>query len=193
MDVADAIARCLAGDASAYAAVVAAHGDTLVGVLRSLVGNVEDARDLAQETFVRAYRNLHRYDARRPFRPWLFRIGRNLAFNHLKARKRRPEGRLDDRGHETLAFLSSDALETGSAETNSPHRAVVQGEARSAIERVLAQLRPAYREVLVLRDMARLEYEESATTLEVPVGTVKTWLNRAKAQFRSLGEGIEVP
>ena len=188
MQDAEAIALCLAGDASAYAALVAAHGDVLVGVLRSLLGNLEDARDLAQETFVRAYQNLHRYDRGRPFRPWLLRIGRNLALNQLTARRRRPEGRLDDRGQDVL-----DALPGGGAETNSPHHAVVQDEARTAIEGVLAQLRPEYRDVLILRYMARLEYEEIAATLEVPVGTVKTWLNRAKAQFRALGEGIEVP
>jgi RNA polymerase sigma-70 factor (ECF subfamily) len=188
MQDADAIARCLAGDASAYAALVAAHGDVLVGVLRALLGSLEDARDVAQETFVRAYQNLHRYDPACPFRPWLLRIGRNLALNQLIARRRRPEGRLHDRGDEVLEGLAD-----GSVETSSPHLAVVRDEARTAVEAVLAQLRPEYRDVLVLRYMARLEYEEIADALEVPVGTVKTWLHRAKAQFRALGERIEVP
>jgi len=182
--VADSIARCLAGDKAAYRHVVTAYGDQLVGVLRPLLGSLEDARDVAQETFVRAYVNLQRYDRSRPFRPWLFRIGRNLAYNHLNARRRRPEGQLHDRGATVLGGLES--------ETKSPMHAVVEGERRTAIDEVLALMRPQYREVLVLRYMAKLEYEQIATTMDVPVGTVKTWLNRAKSRFRELARGKEI-
>jgi RNA polymerase sigma-70 factor (ECF subfamily) len=184
MQVADAIARCLAGDKAAYQGVVAAHADQLVAILRPLVGSIDDARDLAQEAFVRAYVNLHRYDARRPFKPWLFRIARNLAYNHLSARKRRPEGRLDAHGETALGAMKS--------ETRSPMVAVLEGERREAVEQVLSEMRPQYREVLVLRYMGRLEYEQIAETMGIPVGTVKTWLNRAKARFRDLARGGEI-
>lgn len=178
MEDADAIARCLAGDKAAYQRIVAAHADPLVGILKTIVGNVEDARDLAQETFVRAYRNLHTYDASRPFKPWLYRIGKNLAFNHLSAKKARPEGRLHGRGEEVLGDLQS--------EERSPMAGLLEDERRAAVDAVLAQMRPQYREVLVLRFMGRLEYEQIAETMEIPVGTVKTWLNRAKERFRQL-------
>jgi len=184
MQVADAVERCLNGDRAAYEQVVVAHGEQLVGVLLRLLGNVEDARDVAQEAFVRAYQNLHRYDRRRPFKPWLFQIARNLAHNHLKARGRRPEGKLLGDGENALCTVPS--------ETSSPVQAVLADERRAAVDRVLGRLRPEYREVLVLRYVGRLEYEEIAAALRIPVGTVKTWLNRAKGQFRKLADGTEI-
>jgi len=179
MTVVDAIDRCLAGDRAAYEELVLAHGDELVGILRAMLGNLDDARDVAQEAFVRAYSSLHRFDTRRPFRPWLFRIGRNLAINHLKARARRAES-------QTLREIEL------TSETKSPSANVLEGERRVAVERLLAQLRPQYRDVLVFGYMARLEYEQIATVMTIPVGTVKTWLNRAKASFRKLARGEEL-
>ncbi|MBW2453906.1 MAG: sigma-70 family RNA polymerase sigma factor [Deltaproteobacteria bacterium] len=183
MSEVDAIHRCLAGDRAAYAVVVRAHGDPLVGVLCRLVGNLDDARDLAQETFVRAYRKLHLYDQRRPFKPWLYRIGRNLALNHLTARRRRPEGQALATGEKVISAMAS--------ETKSPLAAVAAGERRAAIDRVLDRLRPQYREVLVLRYLAHLDYADIATTMDLPIGTVKTWLFRAKASFRVHAQGEE--
>ncbi|MCI0481002.1 MAG: hypothetical protein L0213_05385, partial [Candidatus Dadabacteria bacterium] len=95
MEIAQAIARCLSGDKTAYEAVVNAHADKLVAVLSKVMGNIDDARDIAQETFVRAYLHLDKYDTNRPFEPWLYRIARNLAYNHLKLKGRRAEGWLE--------------------------------------------------------------------------------------------------
>jgi RNA polymerase sigma-70 factor (ECF subfamily) len=184
MPLASAIERCVAGDRTAYAEVVAAHADGLVGLLRRLVGDLEDARDIAQETFVRAYQNLHRYDRRRPLKPWLFRIARNLAYNHLKARQRRAEARVAADGGRQLERLES--------ETPSPAAAVLQQERRSAVDQVLATMRPQFREVLLYRYMERLDYEEISAVMGIPTGTVKTWLFRAKEQFRARAAGREI-
>jgi RNA polymerase sigma-70 factor (ECF subfamily) len=184
MQLAHAIERCIAGDRSAYQQVVAAHADGVFGLLRRLLGDAEDARDIAQETFVRAYQNLHRFDRRRPLKPWLLRIARNLAYNHLKARQRRAEGRTAADGHERLDRIAADQP--------SPAAEVLQRERQSALDQVLATLRPEFREVLLYRYMERLDYEEIAEVMGVPVGTVKTWLFRAKSQFRERATGREI-
>ena len=184
MELVHAIDRCLAGDPSAYEVVVRAHADALTGLLRRLVGNAEDARELTQETFVRAFRNLHRFDRRRPLKPWLFRIGRNLAYNFLDARKRAP-------GLAGSDDAQADLINVPDAEP-SPASSVAAKEQRHAVDEVLRTLRPEFREVLVYRYLERMDHDEIAEVMGVPVGTVKTWLHRAKAQFRKHSEGREL-
>jgi RNA polymerase sigma-70 factor, ECF subfamily len=184
MDLGLAIERSTAGDRSAYAQVVVAHTRAVLGLLRRLLGNPEDARDVAQDTFVRAYRNLHRFDPARPLKPWLLRIARNLAYNHLKAQERQAGMRASQ-----AAATEPDRLPS---ETSSPLAAVLQVEQRSAVDQILGSMRPEFREVLVYRYMERLDYDEIALVMDIPVGTVKTWLFRAKEQFRKHAEGREV-
>lgn len=184
MGITQAIARCLAGDKAAYEEIVSAHADRLVCVLSKLVGNIEDARDIAQETFVRAYLYLDKYDFRRPFEPWLYRIARNLAYNHLKARSRRAEGSLEPDGDSRLNAMVS--------ETKSPEDGVLAHERVSEVDKVLMKMRTEFREVLMLRYMERMEYEEISAAMSIPIGTVKTWLNRAKEQFRKLADGSDI-
>ncbi len=184
MRVAEAIARCLHGDQAAYRVVVDTYADELVGFVARLVGNLEDGRDLGQEAFVRAYRNLHRYDPERPFKPWLFRLARNLAYSHLKATASRPDRRASP--------LIEEAISSPESETQSPARAVWRSERRHAVDAVLSEMRPQFREVLLLRYMHHMDYEELAAAMGVPLGTVKTWLHRAKRQFRGRSKGLGV-
>ena len=184
MNLTHAIERCLGGDKAAYEEVVASHSDKLVLTLCKLLGNIEDARDVAQDTFVKAYMNLHRFDTRRPFEPWLYRIARNQAYNLLKAKGRRPYGALDGSSEEWIIKLKS--------ETKSPLAGVLESETQKEIEKVLSGMRPEFREILALRYMERLDYEEISKKMRIPVGTVKTWLNRAKTQFRKNAEGRDL-
>lgn len=182
MGLSQAIGKCRAGDASAFAEVVAAHADRLTAMLYRLLGDIEDARDVAQETFIRAHANLHRYDPARPFEPWLYRIGRNLAYNQLEARGRRLEGRVErESGVAIEGVVGGDAPDLG----------VARSERRDRIDAVLAGMRAEYREVLSLRYMLHLEYGDIAARLRVPIGTVRTWLNRAKKEFREAVAGKE--
>ena len=184
MELTQAIERSMAGDRGAYEHVVVAHTQAVVGLLRRLLGNLEDAREVAQDTFVRAYQNLHRYDPHRPLKPWLLRIARNLAYNHLRAQQRHPGA----------ASLQPERTEPDrlASETPSPISVVLQDEQRSAVDLILGSLRPEFREVLVYRYMERLDYDEIALVMGIPVGTVKTWRFRAKEQFRRQAEGREI-
>ena len=176
MEYREAIAKCLAGDTTAYAVVVSAFADPLAALLRRLLGNEEDVRDVVQEAFIRAYVNLHRYDPDRPFEPWLYRIARNLAYNHLKSRGRRRE--------RSLHHEESRSQVEPEAPAAAPEDPLLRRERKDEVREVLRRLRPEYREVLTLRYLARLEYDAVAQRMGVPVGTVKTWLNRAKKAFR---------
>ena len=85
MDITRSIIKSQQGDKNAYSEVVSCYADRLVALLYKMLGNIEDARDIAQDTFIRAFLNLKRFDTSRPFEPWLYRIGRNLAYNHMKS------------------------------------------------------------------------------------------------------------
>jgi len=183
MPLAHAIDLCLAGDRSAFAVVVAAHAESVRGLLRRLLGSAADAEDVAQDAFVRAYENLHRFDRRRPLKPWLLRIARNLAYNHLAASTRRGE---------VVGEVGVRSETTAASEAASPASAVLEQEQRNAVDAVLVELRPEFREVLVYRYVERLDYEEIAAVMGVPIGTVKTWLFRAKEQFRERASGREI-
>ena len=91
-----------------------------------------------------------------------------------------------------MDITASGLVETLESETKSPVDGVLESERRSAIGEVLLKLRPEFREVLTLRYMERLEYEEIAARMTIPIGTVKTWLNRAKEQFRRSAEGSDI-
>src|SRR5512137_1054974 len=123
MQLDHAITQSIAGDRAAYEHVVVAHAEAVVGLLRRLLGNLEDARDVAQDTFVRAYLNLHRYDPGRPLKPWLLRIARNLAYNHIRAQQRSRAA-----GTGPAAETEPDRL---ASDTPSPASVVLQDEQRS--------------------------------------------------------------
>ena len=177
MGLTDAIERCRDGDRSAYREVVLACADRLVAILYRILGDLEDARDVSQEAFARAYANLDRFELGRPFEPWLYRIARNLAYNHLEAKGRRLEGRVPRESEEAL-----EAVEGG----EDPGRQAHEAEREERVRRLLEALRPNYREVMTLRYLARLEYREIAERMGIPIGTVRTWLRRAKSESRAL-------
>ena len=86
------IRRARLGDEDALGSLVDSHAAALIGYISRLTGDIRQAEDLAQETFIRAFENLDKFDSRRPFRPWLLRIGRNLALNYLSSRTEKERG-----------------------------------------------------------------------------------------------------
>lgn len=140
-----------------------------------MLGDRDDAMDATQSAFIKAYRNLAGFDRKRKFSSWLYRIAHNEIVNHVK-KFRKPEASLDqDNGLANL--LASDSSPEGD------YRAE---EARLLTNRILARLRPKYREVLVLRYLEEKSYEEIARILGKPKNTVGTLLNRAKKQLGSM-------
>jgi RNA polymerase sigma-70 factor (ECF subfamily) len=167
----DDAARLRRGDSAGLAGLMERHQESLFRCLLRLLGDETVAEDVFQQTWLQVAERISRYDASRPFAPWLVAVGRNLALDHL--RRRQPESL--DEGEEPVATgLPADPLALAALRQ--------RGERLSA---AVASLAPLDREVLALRFEADLALPELAQTLAVPVPTAKARLYRALARLRA--------
>ncbi len=166
--------RAQGGDAEAFARLVRRYESPLFGYMRRMLGNAHDAEDAFQETFLRVHANLHKYRADRPFRPWVYRIATNLCRDRLRYRKRRPSVSLDA-PCDTGAALG-ERLAAGGEGADGPARTA---ETRERLEAALGRLSAKHRAVFLMARYEGLPYEEIAAVLRVPVGTVKSRMNKA--------------
>jgi RNA polymerase sigma-70 factor, ECF subfamily len=184
-----ALARLAArGDKTAFGRLVDLHKRTVFGLCVRLLRDGEEARDAAQETFVRAFGAIGTYDAGQAFAPWLLRIARNHCLDLL--RRRVPAGaqvRLDAEPED------GPARELADVEAPAADVVMERAQARTALEAAVAGLPSNYREVIQLFHVEHLSYKEIASTMDVPIGTVMTWLHRARGKLRTalLAQGLE--
>jgi RNA polymerase sigma-70 factor (ECF subfamily) len=139
----------------------------------------EDAEDVAQETFIRVFRALDRYDPARPFAAWLFTIAARLAIDHIRRRKQSPLS-LFQRDAETLEERTIEVVDPGPGPEELTSHAEEEGRAQKLID----SLPHHYRIVVMLRHQQDLSYEEIAEALGLPLGTVKARIHRARALLR---------
>lgn len=172
-----AVAQARDGDTLAFEALVRAYQRRAYSVAYGFVGNRDDALELAQESFARAYRAIHRFDARMPFYPWLYQIVRNTCLSHLKKKRRHGEVSLDS--------LVESGYEPTDGGTGPLHSAEVQ-ELRRSIAEALGRLSPEHREIIVLRHLQELSYTEIAECLGIPKGTVMSRLHAARQNLRAV-------
>ncbi len=155
--------RCLAGDRGAFGQLIDRYQRVLFNVSLRMVGNREDAQDITQTAFLKAYENLGTFDRRHKFFSWVYRIMINESLNHLsKTRRTEP---LDE------------SLQSGA---RGPDEECSQNRLRETIQAALLDLSPDYRQVIVLRHFAQLSYEEMSEALDVPEKTVKSRLHTAR-------------
>lgn len=167
-------AACLSGDVLAFDELVSRHRDRLFGLCYRMCGETELANDLAQDAFVRAYERLNQYDTTRPFAPWLNQLTVNLCHNAFR-----------DRRHEAQPDATGGLWEERLPDRSIlPDRQAVDRDLESRVQTAILQLPPRYRAVAVLRYIDDNSYEEIAETLDLPLGTVKTQLFRAREQLR---------
>jgi RNA polymerase sigma-70 factor (ECF subfamily) len=160
------IRRCLTGDQGAMVALVERFRGQVFGLCYRMLGQRQDAEDVAQETFVRVLKNLHRWDAARDFEPWLLAIAGNRCRTALSTRKRRPAA-------EMLPEQVSDGLPDMQAAKNLAEEVTL----------ALTGIRDDYRQAFVLFHEQELSYGEIAESMNVPLGTVKTWVHRARREL----------
>jgi RNA polymerase sigma-70 factor (ECF subfamily) len=175
------------GDRDAFARLVDSHQRRVLALCFRLLGDADEARDAAQECFVRAWSAMASFDAAQPFAPWVLRIARNHCFDVV--RRRLPAGRevrLDADPSEGEAPFELPDPDARSADDR------LEGAQRSAAVSVaVANLPPRYREVIHLFHVEGMAYKDIAGVMDVPIGTVMTWLHRARAKLRETLAGQE--
>ena len=178
----DLVQRALQGDEAAFAKIVRRYEKGLYNLALRMVRDQEQARDLTQEIFVRVHRSLARYDPVYPFPSWIYRVGSNLCIDWIRRRK--------------VETVSIDAPISGEGDASptrefaadqfDPGEVLEQRERSRILADVLARLPESHRLVLVLRHQRELSYEEIAIALDVPLGTVKARIHRAREAFRQM-------
>lgn len=177
----EVLAAAARGDRKAFGQLVRAYQRRAYAAAYSLVGNRDDALELSQDAFVKAFKAMKRFDLSMPFYPWLHRIVRNTSLNHLKKKKRRGESSLDE-----MMESGFDAHDPG----HGPDDAASRLELLKHIKRAMDELTPEQQEILRLRHFMELSYGEIATSLEIPQGTVMSRLHGARKKLRIIMESL---
>jgi len=165
------LVRCQQGDRTSFDPIVLRYMRQATAFALGWTGNQQDALDLSQEAFARAYRSIRTFDATRPFFPWYHRILKNLCLNHMASAARRHEVPLVDREEFQHAGLT-------------PEQHAEREELRRQVWQALRRLDPSHREILILREFQQLTYAELSTVLEIPRGTVMSRLHEARQKLR---------
>lgn len=180
---ADVVALALEGREAAHRELIKRYERPVFSLVFRMVRNRELAEDLTQDTFVKVLSHLDRYRSDFKFSSWLFKIANNVAIDHLRRRQLETVS-LDGSPH---AATNADVEATRFDLADDAENALEEIESRelgSAIEQAIAGLRPEYRSCIMLRHVEGRSYEEIATTLDLPLGTVKTYIHRARHELR---------
>ena len=180
------VRRCIAGDAVAWEEIVQRYNRRIYNICYRFAGSADDAQDLTQEVFIKMYRTLSSYDpGRAAFMTWLTTITRNLLVDHFrKTKQERMTESLDGASSEHEdAMPLSDKIPDKAAP---PDARVQSREAGETVHHALQKLSPELREAVILRDLQDMDYREIAAVLKVPEGTVKSRINRGRAELARL-------
>ena len=180
------VRRCVSGDAAAWEEIVQRYHRRIYNICYRFAGDSENAQDLTQEVFIKMYRTLSTYDSGKgAFMTWVTTITRNLLVDHFrKSKGDRITDSLDaaPSEHEDSQPLSEQIADQGLP----PDAAVRSRETREMVHLALQKLSPELREAVILRDLQDMDYREIATALRVPEGTVKSRINRGRAELARL-------
>jgi RNA polymerase sigma-70 factor (ECF subfamily) len=178
MDDHSLLAATLAGDETAFQELVRRYRNQITNYVYRMLNDYDRAADLAQETFVRVYTNAERYQATYSFSTYIYRIAHNLAISELRQRKRRRlipfPSFFSDKDSEEIEVEIEDKKQVMADDS------MIANERRDAVRKAIASLPEKYRAALVLCDIEEKSYEEISVVLDLPVGTVKSRINRAR-------------
>lgn len=174
--------RIGAGDHSAFRALVERHQNAVIGTVAKMLGNPSEAEDIAQQVFLRIWRNAKRYRPDAKFTTYLFTITRNLVFNETRRRSRKKEVSADEREENSHQLIEANP-------DRQPDAELLQAELQKAVDDAISSLPEAQRMAVVLRRYEQLSYEEIADVLSLSVSAVKSLLFRARTTLRETLSG----
>ena len=167
------IARARRGDADAFEQLVVAYRDQVFRLALRMCGNEADADEVAQEAFLSAWKALPNFRGDSRFSTWLYQLTSHAAIDLMRREKRQ--------------ITAEDITEVSAPDPGpSPQQQAERSETRQAVRDAMGQLSPEYRQIVVLRFLQELSYEEIGAVLKLPPGTVKSRLNRAKSQLKDI-------
>ena len=168
------VERCLAGDQAAWDQIVRLHWRKVFNLAYKFVGRHDEAEDLTQDIFLKIFKALHTFDRRANFQTWLISISRNLCIDHYRSVRKERETMARDIDASQLAPVSRE---------RGPHSQLEQSDLKNLVRLALAELPPALRQAVVLRDLQEFSYQEIADQLGLPEGTVKSRINRGRLEL----------
>lgn len=177
------IEQIRSGHTEAYGELVRKYQDRVFNTCWRICGHLEDARDLTQEAFLKAFERLGSFRGRSSFYTWVFRVAVNLALTHRRKAARRRQVSLDE---SALVGTQAERLgrQVADSSVNDPAACASESELQGRLVQALQRLDSEYRAVVVLRDIEGLDYREISEILEIPAGTVKSRLHRARSALR---------
>ncbi|NCO33010.1 MAG: sigma-70 family RNA polymerase sigma factor [Armatimonadetes bacterium] len=178
------IARCLDGNLETFDRLMEMHETQIYNLAYRMIGNREDAADLTQDAFIRAFHALPRFRGGSAFSTWLYRIATNVCLDHIK-KYRRQKSKMTPSQIRTADQEELDLLDELGDSSLDPQEVLDRREQQKAVQSVISTLPEHQRAVLVLYDIQGESYEEVAQILDISIGTVKSRLNRARLALKS--------
>jgi RNA polymerase sigma-70 factor (ECF subfamily) len=173
------IQRAKNGDRNAFAELVDLYKDKVYHVSYRMLGNRQEAEDVAQETFLRVYTNLDNYDPQYKFSTWIYRIASNLSIDILRKRKKNLSIDAEVSGAEGMDWHERLA-DTGKG----PEEEVLTDELQEEVQDAIMELNPKYRAVMLLRYIEDLSLQEISEAIQLPISTIKTRIHRGREALR---------
>ncbi len=174
--------RAKKGDVDAFEQLIEKYQKKVYNIALKMLGNKEDAYDMSQEVFIRVYRSIDKFKEQASLSTWIYKITTNVCLDEIRRRKNRFTVSIDD----DMELNDSKVKRQIEYDGPSPEIIVEENELREIINKSIQQLPEQYRVVTILRDIQGFSYEEIANILDVPQGTVKSRINRARAMLRDI-------
>lgn len=185
------VTRAQQGSEKAYRELLGRYQRPVFSIIYRMIRDREQAEDLAQETFVRVFNNIDRYDPRYKFSSWIFKIATNLTIDWIRRKELDTVSIDGSRNAVTAEQIEATSITIASTDEN-PEELLEAKELGEEIEGAISKLRPEYKAAILLRHVEGREYQEIAEILSLPLGTVKTYIHRGRNELRDQLQHLRV-